>query len=507
MSEKSIKNNNSEKKKAKSVLGSVVFRAWLAFLVLALCVIAFFWTGELVIFATNYTKMYVERISSQSGELVDSLKNNQFSSDALAFRNKAEECARQKNLTTIVFTFPSGSDELNPYEARIDYYTNPVYAGGEMPEDFPSARSVIDYDFLQRMSEISDNGSFVMMKKTSPATVIFGEKMLTPDGVTMYLYVSSTINEYDFTINILTNQMIIVTGICLVFSLVISFLIAWQFSKPIWQFTATAKKIGDGDLTLKYKGNGYNEFDDLADALNYATAEMIKAEKFRRDFLTNVSHDIRTPLTLIKANAEMIRDLSGDVKEKRDRNTQTIINEADRLTLLVEDILDLSKLQAGVAEIQTMKVCLSDVASGVVSQFDVLRDRDGYVFETDIQSGLYVMCDSKRLTQVVYNLVGNAINYVGEDKKVIVRAYKIDDTVRVEITDHGKGIPEEEIDNVWERYYRSNQNKRNVVGSGIGLSIVKNVLIGFKAEYGIDSREGQGATFWFAMKCADDKKE
>lgn len=505
---KSVKNNNSEKKKAKSVLGSVVFRAWLAFLVLALCVIAFFWTGELVIFATNYTKMYVERLSSQSGELVDSLKNNQFSADAPAFRNKAEDCARQKNLTTIVFTFPSGSDELNPYEAQIEYYTNPVYASGETPSDFTAARSVIDYDFLLRMSEISGEGSFVMRKKTySPVTVIFGEKMLTSDGSTLYMYVSTTINEYDFTINILTNQMIIVTGICLVFSLVISFLIAWQFSKPIWQFTATAKKIGDGDLTLKYKGNGYNEFDDLADALNYATAEMVKAEKFRRDFLTNVSHDIRTPLTLIKANAEMIRDLSGDVKEKRDRNIRTIINEADRLTLLVEDILDLSKLQAGVAEMQTTTVCLSDVASGVVSQFDVLRDRDGYVFETDIQPGIYVDCDSKRLTQVVYNLVGNAINYVGEDKKVIVRVYKTDDTAKVEITDHGKGIPEEEIDKVWERYYRSNQNKRNVVGSGIGLSIVKNILIGFKAEYGIESREGQGSTFWFSMKCSEDKKE
>lgn len=139
------------------------------------------------------------------------------------------------------------------------------------------------------------------------------------------------------------------------------------------------------------------------------------------------------------------------------------------------------------------------VAREVVAQFDVLRDRDGYVFETDISTGLKVTCDHKRLMQVVYNLVGNAINYVGEDRKVVVRVFEQNGKAKVEISDHGKGIPADEIDKVWERYYRSNRQNRNVVGSGIGLSIVKNVLIGFNAEYGIISHEGEGTTFWFAL--------
>ena len=297
--------------------------------------------------------------------------------------------------------------------------------------------------------------------------------------------------------------MLIVTLLCLFLSVFSSLAIAWMLTRPIKRFTETARRIGDGDLTLKYEGNGYNEFDDLADALNYATSEMIKAENFRRDFLTNVSHDIRTPLTLIKANAEMIRDLSGDNKEKRNRNTQTIINEADRLTLLVEDILDLSKLQAGVVEMNNGKVDVGAVTREVVGQFDVLRERGGYVFETDIADGLIAVCDRKRLAQVIYNLVGNAINYVGEDKKVIVRLFEKDGRIRAEISDHGKGIPPDEIDKVWERYYRSNRQNRNVVGSGIGLSIVKNVLIGFGARYGIISGVGEGTTFWFELDRAE----
>ena len=241
--------------------------------------------------------------------------------------------------------------------------------------------------------------------------------------------------------------------------------------------------------------------------MNYATEETEKAEKFRRDFLTNVSHDIRTPLTIIKANAEMIRDISGEKKEKRDRNTQTIINESDRLTLLVEDILDLSKLQSGVVEMKNEPVDVGAVTREVVGQFDVLKETGGYVFETEIESGLIALCDRKRLAQVMYNLIGNAINYVGEDKKVIVKVTGADGFVRAEISDHGKGIPSDEIDKVWERYYRSNRQNRNVVGSGIGLSIVKNLLISFNARYGIISGVGTGTTFWFELDLLQEKTQ
>lgn len=476
-----------------------MFRAWLAFLVLALCVVAFFWTGEFVIFFTNYIKMYVGQLTEQSRVLEQKLKNNNYNAMADSFRSAANDCARDYGMTVVVFSFREGANTLNVSEAQFSFYADPTEINTPTTSTI-RAMAVVGTDFLVRMNEIEKSGSFVANRENgSVKTVIYGSKMIGNDGSPVYLYVSTSVNEYGFTVRVLTNQMLIVTIICIAFSLLISLLIAWQFARPIKQFTATARRIGDGDLSLEYKGNGYNEFDDLADALNYATSEMVKAENFRRDFLTNVSHDIRTPLTLIKANAEMIRDISGDKKEKRNRNTQTIINEADRLTLLVEDILDLSKLQAGVVEMKNEIVDVGAIAREVVSQFDVLRVRDGYVFETDIEQGLLVICDRKRLTQVVYNLVGNAINYVGDDRKVVVRVFGDNGKAKVEISDHGKGIPLDEIDKVWERYYRSNRQNRNVVGSGIGLSIVKNVLIGFNAEYGIISHEGEGTTFWFAL--------
>ena len=107
----------------------------------------------------------------------------------------------------------------------------------------------------------------------------------------------------------------------------------------------------------------------------------------------------------------------------------------------------------------------------------------------------------------MYNLIGNAINYVGDDKKVIVKVTGADGFVRAEISDHGKGIPSDEIDKVWERYYRSNRQNRNVVGSGIGLSIVKNLLISFNARYGIISGVGTGTTFWFELDLLQEKTQ
>lgn len=496
----SVNTENKTKLKKTSVFGSVMFRAWFAFFVLAACILIFFWTGELLIFTTNYTKSKIERLEEKSASLASSLRNNQYSADAASFRNAARSTAINQRMTIIVFTFADGADVKNPYEANVLYYTDPVIAESSSMTDFQDARSLIGEDFLQKMDKIPAIGQFVMRReKSGPFNLVYGEKMISDDGRAIYFYSSVLIMEYDSTVEILVDQLKGVTVICVIFAVVVSFIIAWLFSKPIRNFTATAKRIGAGDRTAKYEGNGYNEFDDLADALNGATYEMIKAENLRRDFLANVSHDLRTPLTLVKANAEMVRDISGDNKEKRNRNIQTIINEADRLTMLVEDILDLSKLQSGVVDMKKEEVNISLVAEDVLSQFSVLIETNGYCLEKEISSGVIVECDYKRLTQVIYNLVGNAINYVGEDKKVIVSLAVRDEKVRMEVTDHGKGIAQEEKDRVWDRYYRSNQNKRNVVGSGIGLSIVKNILIGFNAEYGVDSAESAGSTFWFEL--------
>jgi signal transduction histidine kinase len=131
-------------------------------------------------------------------------------------------------------------------------------------------------------------------------------------------------------------------------------------------------------------------------------------------------------------------------------------------------------------------------------------ERDGYEFVTDIDMNLTCDCDSKRIEQAIYNLVCNAINYTGADKKIYISLKKADNgNIRFAVRDTGKGIKKEEIERIWDRYYRANQTKRSVAGSGIGLSVVQSVLLRHGMDFGVESEVGNGSTFWFEAKESD----
>ena len=228
-----------------------------------------------------------------------------------------------------------------------------------------------------------------------------------------------------------------------------------------------------------------------------ASTEIARVETLRKDLLANVSHDLRTPLTMIKAYAEMIRDLSGDSPEKRTKHLQVIIDETDRLTLLVSDILNLSKLQSGMIDMDMKVINFSSHLREIVSRFSMLEKTE---VNLEMQDDIYISADSKQLGQAVYNLIINAINYSGEDI-VTVRLHTIKGgKVRFEVADSGIGIPKEQLPYIWERYYkvdRSENYKRAVKGTGLGLSIVKGVFERHGFNYGVDSEVGKGSTFWF----------
>ncbi|MGN1109010.1 MAG: sensor histidine kinase, partial [Oscillospiraceae bacterium] len=240
----------------------------------------------------------------------------------------------------------------------------------------------------------------------------------------------------------------------------------------------------------------------LASTLEDASKEIAKSDDLRRELMANISHDLRTPLTMIKAYAEMIRDLSGDNPEKRERHLKVIIDETDRLSSLVNDILDLSKLQAGVTEMNMSVFNISEELSGVISRFDILRDNDGIIIKLEAEDGIVISADITKLEQVIFNLINNAVTYTGDDNTVVVRLFrKQPGLVRFEVIDHGDGIAPENLPYIWDRYYRVSErnktHKRAKLGSGIGLSIVKSVLEQHGFAYGADSTVGQGSTFWF----------
>ena len=205
-----------------------------------------------------------------------------------------------------------------------------------------------------------------------------------------------------------------------------------------------------------------------------------------------------TPLTMITGYGEVMRDLPG---ENTPENIQIIIDEATRLSTLVNDLLDLSKLQSGALQAEKKEFCLTDSVRDIFTRYAKLVEQDGYNIIFEAYENVYINADELRISQVIYNLVNNAVNHVGEDKTVIVtQKPQKGGKVRIEVTDHGEGIPADKLEYIWERYYKvDKEHKRGVIGSGLGLSIVKSILDAHNAHYGVRSALGKGSTFWFEI--------
>ena len=322
-----------------------------------------------------------------------------------------------------------------------------------------------------------------------------GKSSANPSHV---IVLTTTHEQLTEVMNVIRWQFVIVT----IFIVIIGFFLAWHLSdkltKPISEMSLTAKKWADGEEDVVFDPKSkYSEIKELADALNYAKSEVSKAGVLQRDLLANVSHDLKTPLTMIRAYAEMISDFSGSSKEKRIKHTKVIIEESDRLTMLVNDILNLSKLQSSVDELHYSEINLSNLTERVIGRFSDYVENQGFKIEDNIAPDLLTYADEKKSEQVIYNLLGNSINYTGEDKTVKVYLTAENDKILLEIIDSGKGIGIDKIDTVWERYYRASEtNSRPVKGTGLGLSIVKAILDSHNLKYGIRSKEGCGSNFY-----------
>lgn len=313
-----------------------------------------------------------------------------------------------------------------------------------------------------------------------------------------YIYLFTMLEDVNSTTSLLKNQLIYITIIAILFSVIISFFLSHKLSKPITDITDKAKKISNGNYDLHFDKSDIMEINELSETLNHMEEEVAKTDEYRRDLMANVSHDLKTPLTMIKAYAEMVRDLTYNDKAKRDANLNVIIDESDRLNILVNDILELSKLQANGTNIVKENFDLTKDLQDILKRYEIIKETENYKFILNTPNTAMVNADRKRINQVLYNLINNAINYTGDDKTVYINIINNKKNYHVEIKDTGKGIDNKDLNYIWDKYYKQDKNhRRNVIGTGLGLSIVKNILVAHNFEYGVKSVKDKGTTFYF----------
>ena len=474
---KKAKRAKTPKKKFQPKSFNLNLILWVSFSVFTIIVIVFFAVVQNVQIGYQYRDQAQRELREAGGEIEATVSGTTelFPDDDLSRRLLA--IANRYNVSVYLFTI----------DGR--------YVFPEVPTD-----EVDDYYAIyEEVRSLIGEGDYVSPYDTGDGSYAYAMKLETLGGGECYLYLSSSTAHVARTMNEMSWLSLITGLFAVALAFVVSGLVSMVITKPISEVAEKAKELARGNYEVTFESETYAclEVKELSEALSHASAEISKADKMQKELIANVSHDFKTPLTMIKAYASMIIEISGDDKEKRNKHAQVIIDEADRLAALVGDVLDLSKLQAGIEQEEFSVFNLSEDVYAVTNRFSFYVETEGYVIKTDIDDDLYTFAARGRVEQVLYNLIGNAINYTGENKTILVRLKKGEDCSHFEVIDTGKGIPPEEIDTIWDRYYRSREaHKRMKRGTGLGLSIVKSILQKYGIRFGVKSEVGKGSCFW-----------
>jgi len=453
-------------------------KIWVYLIIFSLTTLSFLWLFQ-VIFLDSYYEWYkVKEIDKIADKL---LKNDSI----IDIKKTLDEISFKEGICIDVI-----------YANSEVYSSNSLNRGcmGLSSNDPEYLKNKIDFKNSNEDKKVYK----LVNKRFNNKIVMYGVKL----NDYYYIFINSSIEALSSTTNILGSQLVYVTIIVMILSLLISYFISKRISKPIIRISNTAKKMANGNYNINFEINeNIHELNELVNTLNETKEQLSKTDTVRRELLANISHDLKTPLTMIKAYAEMIKDISYDDKEKTFKNLNTIIDETDRLNLLVNDILELSKIQSNVEKVVLEKFDLNLLIESVLDRFSYLSETKKYKVKYNGIINTIIKADKKKIEQVIYNLVSNAINYVGNDKLIIINLIEAKNYYRVEVIDHGKGIKQEDLNLIWDKYYKTDKtHNRNTIGTGLGLSIVKNILELHNYKYGVNSEKNKGTTFYFDIK-------
>lgn len=479
------------KKRISFDFQSIRFKLWVYFILFAVIILGLIWLLQIYFLGSYYEDMKLKESERMASQLVEAF-NADHSLEVFSIK------LNEMSIGTDTYIRVESGD------GRI--MLSPAYGSSSQPYLYRSETNslrlkLLDSDFPS-YSEITTGSR----ESKTLSYACFLNKATYKDGSidasrSIVLYMFSPLFPVRSTISILKTQLVYITIIALLLALSLSIYLATRISKPIQDITDSAAEMGRGNYSIKFKGGHFSEITDLAETLTEASQELEKTDMYQKDLIANVSHDLKTPLTMIKSYAEMIRDLSGDNKEKRESHLAVIIDETDRLNILVDDILTMSRMQQQKISLDKSNFDLDEAIKSQLSSYDILAEQEGYKFRLISPGSIMINADEAKIKQVISNLISNAVKYCGSDKMIIVTLKRNGKRIRCEVTDHGQGIAPDEINHVWERYYKSSTHHvRPTEGTGLGLSIVKEILTLHKADYGVESTLGQGATFWFEFK-------
>lgn len=278
-----------------------------------------------------------------------------------------------------------------------------------------------------------------------------------------------------------------------------------KITSPLLQMNEAAKVIAGGNFEQRVEISSEDEVGQLAESFNHMAESLDKYEKVRRDFIANVSHDLRSPLTSIQGFLGAILD--GTIPEqKQEHYLNIVLEETKRLTKLTNDIVELSRAQTSTITLEKKRFDINDLIRESIERLEPrLKQKDIQINAMFAEKETFVCADRDKIARVIYNLVDNAIKFSGEGEQIeIETALKENKKLLVSVKDYGKGISEEDVKYVFDRFYKVDSSRgKDKTGSGLGLSIVREFLLAHGENIAVKSEEGKGKTFLFCLKLAE----
>ena len=321
-----------------------------------------------------------------------------------------------------------------------------------------------------------------------------------------------------------SNRFFLIGGlVAIVAGFVVALLLARNLAKPLRRMTELSTKMADLDFDAKYvdTGHGARELNELGEHMNELSTTLeqtiseLKAannelqrdikkkeeiDNMRKEFLSNVSHELKTPLALISGYAEGLRDAVNDDEESRNFYCDVIMDETDKLNRMVMQLLSLNQLEFGNNVISMSRFDITEVIAGVINASNILAEKNEVTISFGQTEPLYVSGDVFRIEEVVTNYISNAINHCTKGGSITVSYVVRDGLVRVSVFNQGQPIPQDELEKIWIKFYKVDKARtREYGGSGIGLSIVKAIMDSHHRDCGVINHE-DGVEFWFELE-------
>lgn len=445
--------------------------------------VAFMWVVQIVLFERNFVNSTVTEVQERLNPLMEDLKT--------------EDLAGNEQMILSLSKVTNGKMMVVDGDGKL----TALYSAGHKLDEQAMESTSMFLNYLTQSAEYQQ-----LLRGTPYNRVLrYGSDPIALEvgipakygGRQASVILYNTMDQLHTVLQINRNQLVMLSIVLTMLAAMVAAFLSRRFVKPIRVVKDTVDRLANGDLTASPGLSLYDELGQLSDSVESLGRALQRVDVLRKEVIANVSHELRSPLSLIAGYAEMVRDINWKEDQKREEDLNLIIREAGRMSEMVNDIMDYSQIQAGYVQLKKDWYNLYELIESEVAHCERSAVEYGIsvVFES-VRNDIPVQIDALKICQVIRNLLNNAVNHTADGGTIVVRIEETPGKTRVSVVNPGEPVPEEDREIIWERYQRSQHHGGRKQGTGIGLSIVSTFLKAHNMSYGVDCTDGF-TTFWF----------